>query len=323
MILETVRLKFHEMFPFPGEVQIDLLKISENMTFTVSSLEQKAILRVNRPSYHTERELLSELQWMNLIRRDSDIPIPRVFPGRNGSPLQSFVSPCGKVYFCSLFSFLTGRIVRQLEGKKLLEKTKEIGTIAAKLHLQVQSNPELKNLPRFRWDFEDLLGPHARWGSWKDYPGLTKEDSRLFQQTSDIMKVRLSKYGKSPDRYGLIHSDLHLSNVIVSDGKLQVIDFDDCGYGWFLYDLGCSLVEYSDNLEQLVDAWLTGYQSVRPLSKEDLSEVPGFLLLRRIVRLAWLGSHSDSDTAKTVGLDYLEKTRRLAEEFVLSNSAGS
>ena len=317
LILETVRREFPDLYPCADGAEIELLKNSENLTFTVTGRGRKAILRVNRPGYHTEEELLAELYWMDLIRRDGVIAVPEVYAGTNGNLLQSFVSPqSGTRYFCSLFSFLPGKIARELHGQELLEKTAGIGAIAASLHRQAQENGEVGMLYRFSWDFESLLGPKARWGSWQAYPGLTTNDRELFQKAVSQIGRRLENYGKSPSSYGLIHSDLHLSNVIVDGDALQVIDFDDCGYGWFLYDLGCSLVEYSENLPALTKAWLSGYQTKRSLTEEDLNEVPTFILLRRIVRLAWLSSHSESDTAKSVGAGYLEQTRQLALAYL-------
>ncbi|WP_444643851.1 phosphotransferase enzyme family protein [Caproiciproducens sp. R1] len=320
VLLETVRREFERMFLFPDHAEIELLKNSENLTFTVSSPVRKAVLRVNRPGYHTKEELLAELQWMEQIRRGGKLIVPQAFPGRNGSLLQSFRSPeSGVEYDCSLFSFLPGKAVCELHGQQLLDRVSQVGAAAAILHTQVQKEADTARFRRFTWDFESLLGENARWGSWSNYPGLTQKDRILFRQASTIIEGRLSNYGKEPDRYGLIHSDLHLSNVIMDGEKLQIIDFDDCGFGWFLYDLGCSLVQYSDGLEELCKAWLQGYQTVRCLSLQDFAEIPTFVLMRRIVRLAWLGSHGESDTAKTVGTEYLEKTRRMAYEFVRRN----
>lgn len=321
-LLETVRREFPKLYPYPEIVEIRLLKLSENLTFTVRSAGRKAVLRVSRPFYHPEEELLAELQWMDMIRKSGAVPIPEVYAGTDGGLLQSFVSErSGIRYFCSLFSFLPGKTVRQLHGRELLEKTARIGSIAASLHLLAQETPAMNRLKRFSWDWEHLLGKNARWGSWRDYPGLTREDFSLFRRASDEIRGRLASYGKGPSRYGLIHADLHLSNVILDGEKLHVIDFDDCGYGWFLYDLGCSLVEYDDGLPELARAWLEGYRTMRRLTAEDLDEAPAFLLLRRMVRLAWLSSRIGSDTARSVGPGYLERTRRLALEFLRNGGA--
>ena len=94
----------------------------------------------------------------------------------------------------------------------------------------------------------------------------------------------------------------------------ETFDFDDCGYGFFMYDLGCTLVTCSRDLEKLTDAWVEGYEKQRILSEEDKEVLPMFILLRRIVRLAWIASHPDSDTRNEMEPEYLDVTMRMAEK---------
>ncbi len=62
------------------------------------------------------------------------------------------------------------------------------------------------------------------------------------------------------------------------------------------------------------------YEKVRKLSDEDKKFIPMFVLLRRITRLAWLATHSDSDTAKTVDDEYLDVTIDMAKEWLKANT---
>jgi len=317
-ILDLVKINFPLLYEIQTPYNITLLKYSENYIFLIDMESKKRIFRVNRPDYHTIGELNSEVVWMDMLRRETDLILPHVLAGKNKELIQSFYSESsGITYSCSLFTFMNGTIVKNLSGNELLEKMAGIGEITAKLHNQViLSNIELE---RFEWNYETLLGENPRFGDWRKYKGITSENLNLIEKSVLIIKNRLEKFGNSTNHYGLIHSDLHLSNIIIDGDILQIIDFDDCGYGWYLYDLGCSLVEYSEGLDELVEAWLNGYQKVRDLSDEEKSELPTFILMRRIVRLAWLSSHSDSDTAKSVGEDYLAKTIELSEKYLEEN----
>ena len=89
---------------------------------------------------------------------------------------------------------------------------------------------------------------------------------------------------------------MRLANLLVHDGETRVIDFDDCGFSWFMYDLATALTFMEDRADvmELVDAWLTGYQKVRSLSREEVAEIPTFLMLRRMMVLTWMGSHSET-----------------------------
>jgi len=50
--------------------------------------------------------------------------------------------------------------------------------------------------------------------------------------------VRLARGGGRP---GLIHADLHLGNALFWSDEVRVIDFDDCGFGYWLYDIAFAL----------------------------------------------------------------------------------
>ena len=59
-----------------------------------------------------------------------------------------------------------------------------------------------------------------------------------------------------------------------------------------------------------------GYRRVRPLSKEDEAELPTFVMLRRMILFAWMGSHAETDLAKQEGPAYAEGTCEMAEKYL-------
>ena len=97
-----------------------------------------------------------------------------------------------------------------------------------------------------------------------------------------------------------------------------MIDFDDCGWGWYLYDFGTavSFFEHDPRVPELTDAWVRGYRSVRKLSAEDEAEIPTFVMMRRLLLVAWIGSHAGTDLAKGMGEEYTAKSCDLAEDYL-------
>ena len=75
-----------------------------------------------------------------------------------------------------------------------------------------------------------------------------------------------------------------------------MIDFDDCGLSWYLYDLGSSLsfIEHSPYVPELIDSWITGYRTEAHAARGGGDELPTFIMLRRLLLVAWIGSHSRS-----------------------------
>lgn len=318
--LRSLRQTIRNLYDLPPDVRIRPLSYSENLTFLAGcpSDGSRYILRVNRRGYHSIAELESEIAWMRAIRRDTDLEIPDVIAGIDGGGVQKFPSDRGEADTCCMFSFLTGKTPRDLQGEDLERLFRDLGRITATLHGQVLAWDPPPGLTRFRWDFEALIGPRSRWGDWSLYPGMDKERKRLFLAAASLIGRRLAGFGFGRTRFGLIHSDLHPLNLLCENGRVKVLDFDDCGYGWFLYDLASSLLRYNENLDPLCAAWLEGYRKVRPLTREDEREIPTFILMRRLTRLGWLASHPMSGSAKEMAEDdaYLRRTQALAESYL-------
>ena len=110
----------------------------------------------------------------------------------------------------------------------------------------------------------------------------------------------------------MIHADLHAHNILIApDGRLQAFDFDDAGFGWHQYDLAVVLfgLEHLPHYGAVRQALLDGYRSLRPLSDEDLSLLPLFLLIRRLVLIGWQWDRPE--LGRREGLDaYIEETCR-------------
>jgi Ser/Thr protein kinase RdoA (MazF antagonist) len=148
--------------------------------------------------------------------------------------------------------------------------------------------------------------------------GLTGNDRKLLDRLVDRLRQRLDRFGKSPERFGLIHADLRLANLLVENGETKVIDFDDCGFGWYLYDFGTavSFIEHRSDMDELIASWVDGYRRVVPLCEEEENEIPTFIMMRRLLLTAWIASHSDTELAQAQGIDYTEGTCALAEAYL-------
>lgn len=311
------------LYDFDKDYDVKLLKYSENVIFKITFKEAfPVVLRIHRPGYHNIEELEGEILWMDEIHHDTDVELPVVYRGRDGRFLQKMTTFSGEEVYVSVISFLEGSPLGELKDDELIKGLESLGEITAKLHMQSINRDKSVVIKRFYWDINNLFGDNndGIWGSWRDYKALTKEQYRILEKCTSVMKDKLNHYGRSNEKFGLIHADLHFYNVINNNGVNQIIDFDDSGYGFYMYDMGCALVTYSRNLTELEKAWVRGYEKVRKLSDEDKKLIPMFVLLRRITRLAWLATHSDSDTAKTVDDEYLDVTIDMAKEWLKANT---
>lgn len=318
-IREELEQILTDLYDLPKGTEISHLKYSENFTYLITNEDSgiKYVLRVNRPNYHEVEELKSELIWMDALKKDTDILMAEVILGKDGEMIQELqLSDKNNNYTCVLFSFLVGKDIRGMDLEPLRNYQKVIGSICAKLHSHVIGWEMNGTLPRFSWEEKDLLGETSHVGDWSISTDITSEEKKILEDAVAIISKRLGKYGKTKDNFGLIHSDLNINNILVEEEQVKVLDFDDCGYGWFLYDLATSVLEYDDILEPMIKAWIEGYENVRKLSQEDKNEIATFIILRKIVRIGWLHSHRDNDTIKRVTPKYYRRTAEMAEDYI-------
>jgi Ser/Thr protein kinase RdoA (MazF antagonist) len=88
--------------------------------------------------------------------------------------------------------------------------------------------------------------------------------------------------------------------LVQHDGTTVLIDFDDGGFGWYLYDLAVTLFPFDgdEGFGARADALVAGYRRIRVLSDALLEELPTFVMARRLVTLGWTFSHSETAHAK-------------------------
>ena len=194
----------------------------------------------------------------------------------------------------------------------------QLGEVAARMHVQARSWQRPKWFDRFTWDVETALGDTPHWGRWRDGIGVDEPRAALFGETVNLIAHRLAAYGKSADRFGLVHCDLRLANILVDGDVVKVIDFDDSGFSWFMYDAATpvSFYEHLPQAPELVRHWIEGYHRVADLPQADMDEIATFVMLRRLLLVAWIGSHSETELARSMGLDYTCQTDELCRTYL-------
>ncbi|MFO1039302.1 MAG: phosphotransferase enzyme family protein [Geminicoccaceae bacterium] len=300
------------------EATATMINHSENVTYRIDdpSTGKPTILRVHRPGYHSEAAIRSELQWLNALREEAGVPTAPPIPGRDGELIQLLESDeLPEPRYAVLFTHLPGR---EPPEDALLGPFERLGQVTAKLHRHVQHWPLPHGFTRHTWDFDTMLGGQPIWGDWREGIGMDGAHQAVLQRLADRIEARLSRYGKGPERFGLVHADLRLANLLIDDETTRVIDFDDCGFSWYMYDLGTALsfIEDRPDVPDLVDAWVRGYRRSAPLSAEDEAEIPTFILLRRLLLVAWIGSHAETELAQSMGAAYTEGSCTLAEHYL-------
>ncbi len=281
--------------------RFELINKSENTTFRVDPAAggRPVVLRLYRVGQRADAEIQSELDWMEALRTEAGMSTPRALARRDGRRISKVTLPDGAVASCVVFEYLSGTEPPP-EGLELWFE--RLGAISAEIHLHGRSWRRPQSFLRPQLDYVTLIGPRAVWGSWERAPGLDTRAVAVLRSASEEIAKRLAEYGQAPDRFGLIHGDLRLANLLVDGPHIHVIDFDDCGTGWLLYDLSTSisLIEHLPEAESFVQAWLRGYRRLVPLSDAHIEMVRHLIMMRRLQVLSWFGRNLGS----TLVLEY-------------------
>ena len=309
-----------KLYDFSGAATVSLLSESENKIYLVNDRgrPKKYVIRVNsgRLSYHTRPSIASEMMWLMALRRESDIVVPEVLTAKGGSLVQTITAPdLDKPRHAVVYSFLSGS--EPPEGE-LIPGFERLGEISARLHLHAKSWTPPADFTRHSWTPEAILDDRLNWGPWQKGVALEGEALRLLSRLDAVVRARLAALSTGREHFGLIHGDLRLANLLVDGDRTALIDFDDCGYGWYLYDLATALsfLEERPDVPQLIASWLKGYRKVASVPADMEAAIPTLVMMRRLALIGWVGAQQHLEFARGLGSRFTADSCRLAEDYL-------
>lgn len=307
------------------DANLDLIKHRENAVFKVESGDVKAALRMHRHGYHTDDELRSELQWMQALE-EAGIRVPEAMLADAGDLfVKQSVAGLPDEVQVDLWHWIDGDQLGSVEDGVANEAEVEntygtLGELAAKVHNQAESWDPPEGFTRHAWDADGLAGESPFWGRFWEIDAATDEQRDLLSRARDRTYRDLNKLPKSPDTYSMIHADFAAENIMVDDDGVRLIDFDDAGFGWHIFELVTALIfirgeDYFDRAEQ---ALIEGYRKHRSLTDLDLELLPLFYLARSTTYVGWVHTRSETDTARELTPLIVGMTCELAEDYLSS-----
>ncbi len=258
---------------------LTLVAQRENIVYRVydSVTEQSWALRIHRIRLRKKEEIISESQWMQMLD-EASLSVP--------TPVKTL-----KGNLCEQIDGQWVDLQVWLDGDTLSEHPTEhsyraLGNSMARLHNASDNWSPPAGFKRVAWDREGLVGHTPVWGPFWHNPSLNDQQRLLCDRFRRAAGAELLKRETNLD-YGLIHADLVTDNVLVDGNLLHLIDFDDCGYGYRLFDLATVILRLQREPEQtaLTKALIEGYWAARPL---DLKALDLFISLRACTYVGWI-----------------------------------
>jgi Ser/Thr protein kinase RdoA (MazF antagonist) len=262
-----------------GPARLTLLQHLHNTTYRVRPARGRGrfVLRVHGPRRHCPAELRSEFLWLEALRAEG-FGVPEPVRTRSGAWwTEAAAEGVPEARLCTLLRWVPGRFARRRRSPALLGR---VGAFVARLHEQAKSFRPALDFARPRWDHQTLVSRRspvaAGWGR------LSAGQARLFEAVGERLRCAGERLGEGPEVFGLIHGDFNFKNLLFCRGEVRAIDFDDCGFGHFLYDLG-TLLETLVFRPDYLDLWaalLGGYRRVRPLPPGQEALLDTFIAAR-------------------------------------------
>ena len=303
----------------------EIVKYRENAVFRVAAADGRdAVLRVHRHGYHSDAALRSELAWLEALHADG-IAVPAAIPSAAGAPFE-IVQGAGvpEPRQVDMLTWMPGIPIGTLEeglNPAIVDVHAVfagVGRLCARLHNRTEAWTPPAGFTRHAWDREGLVGPEPLWGRFWEAAVLGTEERRLIERARASVREALTVYGRSPQRYGLIHADFNLDNMLLDGERVIPLDFDDCGFGWHLFDLATVWTIYhgSDLAEAIRAGVVEGYRSERDLPDEELEHLPLFELARAFSYLGWVHTRSETASAQSLAAEVAQLVCTLAETYL-------
>jgi Ser/Thr protein kinase RdoA (MazF antagonist) len=285
------------------------------IVFRADAPSQRYALRIDpeSPAPESLSMLKAEMHWLYALQRDTPLAVPEPVMAQGGTFVQ-VVSTEGipQPHAVTLLGWMPGRLVGDRPTRGTMT---QLGAFMARLHLHAERFVLPKGAAR----------PHTQWdklGYWTDPRNdtsktLTVEQRDLCTAAAGRLLADIEQIGADGD-YGLIHADLHLGNCLLYQGGLQVIDFGDCRFSSFFYDMAVPLTfleEHRDH-EALRAAFYGGYTGVRPLADGCEATVQTFIVARAFDLIEWIHLDWPSPTYRPNGPQILASAIRQIGDYL-------
>ncbi|KMW58996.1 Homoserine kinase [Candidatus Rhodobacter oscarellae] len=244
---------------------------------------ERAALRLHRVEYQTGQAIEDELKWTEALAQQG-FPCPRPVPTLSGDLVVE--TPDGLV---TAVTWVDAEPLadRFDAGTPLAPELRRLGALLARLHTLTDASGLTLN--RHAWNRDGLTGPDPLWGRYWENPALRDAEAQALVAARDTARDYLS--GQAGLDEGLIHADAIAENVLCTDRDMWLIDFDDSGTGYRLYDLGVALVQFWQHADfaDLVSSIAEGYAGERGCDAAPLvADIPKFTAMRGLSSAGWL-----------------------------------
>ena len=302
---------------------VSILNETENIVLDVELPNGRhQVMRLHRPGYNTIDELRSEMAWVEALAA-SGVPVPTPLPALDGHfYVASRVG--SQQRYVGMIDWINGAALGgplEAGSGDVVANYTRIGELAGQIRRQSAGWEPPVGFVRRRWDADGLVGDSPVWGRFWAADGLTDDQRQLFERARAKLHAELSAQSTDQDRFGMIHADLHLGNLMADGDTLTVIDFDDAGFGWYAHELAVALHATlgTPDYQPAREAMVSGYRGAHRLDDDEVRLIDTFLTVRCLMIVGWLNDRPELEIYKFLP-DLAAQAAEVTERYMTAGS---
>jgi len=271
------------------------------------------LLKVHQPAGEgdqpTPAQIHARMVWLASLSATADLTVQTPLPNRQQCLLTSFIpAPDHEPVHCTLQRWIDGAHV---DGDFTIAQITAVGSMMAKLHTHSQQRQPaaLEQLPT-----ADAANLHQHMLSLNRAVqlGLLSADQFItIKRAAGRIQALVARLGHTHTTWGAVHGDLHHANLLFCDMQARPIDFDALHVSYYLRDLGITLYHILHQDQQVRQALLAGYCSIRVVPTEQVACLEAFVTWAAIENLAFQLTLPDQRASSR----FAHNLRQLADIF--------
>lgn len=263
-------------YPIVWEKHVYLGK-SDNVTFQVQTNDdnQKFLIKIHisTSSNKSKGNIASELMWLEALDRDTELVVPVPVRNIEGDLVTEISTDYNnKKFMVTIHHWINGSVLnRELTSNE----TENLALLMAALHKHsMQWNaPEGFNRPIYNSDHL-----YSSLNQLKQLVNLDLISSEVFvhvEESAHKIANLIQNHKRLPSNWGIIHSDLHESNYVFYEDTPRPIDFSNCGYGFYLFDMAETFMHLSSENRKV---FISSYSKVNQLQENYFELFEAFFI---------------------------------------------
>ncbi|GIP26314.1 aminoglycoside phosphotransferase [Paenibacillus sp. J23TS9] len=294
---------------------------SDNVTFQIHTNDdnRKFLIKIHisTSSNKSKENIESELIWLEALDRDTDLVVPNPVKNLEGDLVTIISTGCNdNKFIVTIHRWVNGKVLNREPNSN---ETASLAILMATLHKHsMQWNaPESFNRPIYNTNHL-----YSSLNQLKQLVNLELMSIEAFVHVEEsalkIAKV-IQNHKRDQNNWGIIHSDLHESNYVFYEDIPRPIDFSNCGYGFYLFDMAETFLHLSLKNREI---FIASYSKVKQIHDNYLELLEAFFIWSIIRTFAFHSlnpneQQSLADSFPIVIQDYFIKYLK-GENFLLN-----